>query len=130
MHQGSCLCGAVKLEVDVTHLPKADACHCTKCRKWTGHVGVGVEVPRDRVAIEGEDAIRWFASSDKARRGFCGTCGTSLFFDPLDKVKHSWTGVYMGLFDGPTQTEIGLHMFVAEKGDYYEINDDAQQNEY
>lgn len=130
MHKGSCLCGAVGIDVNVDHLPKADACHCTQCRKWTGHFGVGVEVPRDRVAIHGADNIRWFASSDKARRGFCKSCGTHLFFDPLDREKHSWTGVYMGLFDAPTRTKIGLHIFTAEKGDYYDITDGAKQNEY
>lgn len=130
MHKGSCLCGAVRIEVGLDNLPEADACHCTMCRKWTGHVGVGVEVPRDQVAITGEDNIRWYQSSDKVRRGFCETCGSTLFFDPLDRQKHSWTGVYMGLFDAPTRTQIGLHMFTAEKGDYYDINDDAKQNEY
>jgi hypothetical protein len=45
MHKGSCLCGAVTLEVE-GRLDPAEACHCTKCRKWSGHVGVSVEVPR------------------------------------------------------------------------------------
>ena len=35
----------------------------------------------------------------------------------------------LGSFDTPTQTRIGLHIFVANKGDYYEITDGAPQNQ-
>lgn len=34
----------------------------------------------------------------------------------------------MGAFDGPTNTKIGLHIFVGDKGDYYEIGDGVPQN--
>lgn len=34
----------------------------------------------------------------------------------------------MGAFDGPTNTKLERHIFVGEKGDYYEINDGAQQH--
>jgi hypothetical protein len=33
----------------------------------------------------------------------------------------------MGAFDGATDTHTALHIFVAEKGDYYEITDGLQQ---
>lgn len=52
------------------------------------------------------------------------------FFDPLDKEKHDWIGIHMGVFDTPTKTKLALHIFVAEKGDYYEITDGLPQNEY
>lgn len=28
----------------------------------------------------------------------------------------------MGAFDKPTETQLAIHIFVADKGDYYEIN--------
>ena len=34
----------------------------------------------------------------------------------------------LGAFDGPTHTRIGLHIFVADKGDYYELTDGVPQN--
>ena len=129
MHKCSCLCGAVTLEVEAS-LEPAEACHCTKCRKWSGHLGVTVEVPRSAVSIQGAENIKWFHSSEKVRRGFCATCGAPLFFDPIDKDKHDWIAISMGAFDTPTETKMGLHIFVAEKGDYYEITDDLPQNEY
>ncbi len=125
MHKGSCLCGAVRFEVQGP-LPEASACHCSKCRKHTGHYEAGVDVPRDRVSIWGEEAVSWYFSSEKVRRGFCATCGSSLFFDAvhLDRI-----GINMGAFDGPTGTKIGLHIFVADKGDYYTLGDGVPQNQ-
>ena len=63
MHRGSCLCEAVTLEVDGSLSP-AEACHCTKCRKWSGHIGVSVEVPRSALTIQGAENINWFHSSN------------------------------------------------------------------
>lgn len=125
MYKGSCLCGAVTFEVSCA-LPGPDACHCTQCRKWTGHFLAGTDVPRSAVTIHGGDNVTWFQSSEKARRGFCSRCGSSLFWDPLHK---DWIGVSMGAFDGPTDTKLRIHIYVADKGDYYDINDGVPQRE-
>ena len=129
MHTGSCLCGAVTLEVE-GKLGSAEACHCTQCRKWTGHILSSTEVPRSALTVHGAEHVTWYPSSEKVRRGFCAKCGASLFFDPTDKDKHDWIGISMGAFDTPTGTKLALHIFVAEKGDYYEINDGLPQNEH
>lgn len=125
MHRGSCLCGAVRLVVE-GDLPQPTACHCVACRKHSGHYEASIDVPRSRVQIEGEDAVRWYRSSEKVRRGFCGTCGSSLFWDPIYR---DWTGIAMGVFDGPSDTSLARHIFVSEKGDYYGIADGLPQNE-
>jgi hypothetical protein len=114
--------------VEVTGgLKPPDACHCTQCRKWSGHIYVGTDVPRRACTIYGEDNVTWYQSSEKVRRGFCSICGCSLFFDPLDRTRHDWIGVSMGTFDEPTDTHIAIHVFVAEKGDYHEVNDNVPQ---
>lgn len=120
-HRGSCLCGAVTFELE-GDIPPADACHCTACRKHSGHYFVSADVPRSALTVRGEENVRWYQSSAKARRGFCGVCGSSLFWNP---VGGDWTGVAMGAFDGPTGTHVHVHVFTGEKGDYYEIPDDA-----
>lgn len=124
MHRGSCQCGAVRFTVSCD-LPAPDACHCTACRKQSGHYFVSTDVPRAALTIEGEDALRWYRSSGQIRRGFCGTCGSSLFWDPTHR---DWTAVAMGAFDGPTGTRLAKHIFVAEQGDYYEITDDLPRH--
>lgn len=129
MLRGSCLCGAVTFEVTAEPGP-IEACHCTQCRKWTSHFFASIEVPRDSLVVHGDEHVAWYRSSDKARRGFCATCGSSLFFDPLDKVKHHWTGIAMGALDTSTGSKLALHIFTAEKGDYYEIPDGEERHEH
>ena len=125
MHKGSCACGAVRFEV-AGDLPGPDACHCIQCRKQSGHFFVSADVPRSALTVHGEEHVRWYRSSEKVRRGFCGTCGSSLFWDPPGR---DWTGIAMGAFDGSTGARLHIHIFVGEKGDYYEIADGVPQFE-
>lgn len=122
---GSCLCGKVRFTV-TGELPSPDACHCTICRKQSGHYFASTDVPKAALVVEGEEHVSWYQSSQKVRRGFCATCGSSMFFDPPNR---DWIGVAMGAFDGPTGTRLAMHIFVADKGDYYDIADGLPQNE-
>ena len=122
---GSCLCGAVRFKVEGP-LPPPDACHCRQCRKQSGHVFASTDVPRAALTVEGEDSITWFRSSERVRRGFCATCGSTLFWDPPAR---DWIAVAMGAFDDLTDTRLAKHIFVVEKGDYYTIADGVPQHE-
>jgi hypothetical protein len=126
MHTGSCLCGAVSFEV-AAPLHPPDACHCSQCRKQSGHYWASTDVARADLTIHGAEKLTWFRSSEKVRRGFCSTCGSALFWDPIGK---DLVGVAMGAFNQPTDTQLGIHIFVAEKGDYYDIADGLPQNQY
>ncbi|GAB5428697.1 MAG: GFA family protein [Devosia indica] len=123
MFRGSCLCGAVSFEMD-GGMPRATACHCSICRKATGHYEAGVDVKKSDLTIHGEAHLTWYFSSENVRRGFCSTCGSPMFFDPPEA---DWIGLMLGAFDGPTGTRIAEHVFVGDKGDYYEICDGAPQ---
>lgn len=123
MHAGSCLCGAVKFTVE-GELKAPLACHCTQCRKTSGHYWAATNVPRGALKIEGEFNVAWFRSSEKIQRGFCSTCGASLFWDPIEEDRIS---VAMGAFEAPTGTKLSEHIFVDDKGDYYEIKDGLPQ---
>ena len=125
MPKGSCLCGAIRFEVS-GELAAPNACHCTICRKHSGHLEASTDVPRENLTVEGEENVTWYQSSKKVRRGFCKICGSSLFFDPPHM---DWIAVSMGAFDGPTNTKIERHIFVADKGDYYDIADGLPQNQ-
>jgi hypothetical protein len=122
MHRGSCLCGQVTFTV-AGDLPGPDACHCSRCRKSSGHYFASTDVPKAALTVAG--AVTWYHSSEKVRRGFCGTCGASLFWDP---VFRDFIGVAMGAFDDATGTRLDKHIFTGSKGDYYEIADGLPQN--
>lgn len=123
MPTGSCLCGAVTFTV-AGALPPPDACHCSQCRKQSGHVWASTDVPRGALTISGEDRLTWFQSSPRVRRGFCATCGSNLFWDPPGRAS---IAIAMGAFDGPTGTQLHMHIFTADKGDYYNIADGLPQ---
>jgi hypothetical protein len=82
-------------------------------------------VKRAALKLEGGDKVTWYQSSDKVRRGFCSVCGSFLFWDPTNM---DIIAVGMGAFDRPTATKLTKHIFVADKGDYYDIADDLPQS--
>lgn len=126
IHTGGCLCGKVTFRVTGA-LPAPVACHCTMCRKTSGHFWASADVKRDALTIKGMDNVRWYQSSQRVRRGFCATCGSALFFDPVNDADR--TAVAMGAFDRPTNSKLHMHIFTAHKGDYYDIADGLPQNE-
>ena len=124
MHRGSCLCGAIRFEIE-GELAEPDACHCGQCRKTSGHVWASTDLAESRLKVSGAEGLTWYQSSARVRRGFCSTCGSSLFWKPIDKEV---IAVAMGSLDSPTGTHLAKHIFVAEKGDYYEIRDGLPQH--
>ena len=124
MVSGSCLCGAVRFQIDAA-LEDAVACHCTQCRKQTGHYLVSAEVPQSAVTLQGAGDLAWYHASDKARRGFCRVCGSTLFWEPLARDQ---TYVALGAIDPPSGALLARHIFVADKGDYYDLTDGLPQN--
>ena len=81
--EGHCLCGAVTVRA-VPKRRHVEACHCHMCRRWGGVAYLGVQCGRD-VEFAGEEHIVRYRSSEWAERGFCGRCGSSLFFHYLPK---------------------------------------------
>lgn len=127
---GKCLCGAVAFEAarDRDH---ADACHCGQCRRWSGNYWASVNVPFDRLKItKGDGQLRWFRSSDYARRGFCAECGSALFWHADKLADHAHRiAIGVGALDAPTGVSITEHIFVADKGDYYDLADGLPQKQ-
>lgn len=77
---GSCLCGAVKFEYTAPSLWCAH-CHCTLCQRAHGAplvTWVGVKAADVNLSHEG--TLCWYRSSADSERGFCSTCGSTLFF--------------------------------------------------
>lgn len=122
MLRGSCNCGAVTFTV--AKVDRTAACHCGQCRKQSGHHWASGLAADSDVSIKGE--VRWFASSDFARRGFCPTCGSFLFWKMDAEPKISFS---LGTIDGPTGLTLDRHIFVEDKGDYYAISDTTPQRE-
>jgi len=119
MHHGSCLCGAIKLTIDA-RLKDPIACHCKQCRRQSGHYFSAVAAPKTALRITGDANLRWFRASDIASRGFCKTCGSTLFWRPDDGPTIM---VAMAALDAPTGLRLSGHYWCDQKGDYYAIPD-------
>ncbi len=114
---GSCLCGAVTYDV-VLPLRPSMACHCTQCRKTSGHYYSATQVDNDRLTVQGGEHLTWFRSSETAQRAFCSICGSSLFWEEDGAGR---TSIGTGTLDLPTGLTTSTHIFVEDKGDYYVI---------
>jgi hypothetical protein len=125
---GHCLCGAVAFQSSASP-EEADACHCSQCRRWSGHYWASINVPLASFKVtKGEDRIGWHRSSAEVRRGFCRDCGSALFWQPDQHPEHSHIiSISAGSLDAPTGVRLQKHIFVADKGDYYEIADGLPQ---
>ncbi|CAK7200327.1 hypothetical protein SEUCBS139899_003018 [Sporothrix eucalyptigena] len=86
MPSGSCICGEVAYEFAGNPVTTA-VCHCTDCQKWGGSgFSTNLAVPNDALKIN-KGALSTFARKGSSGKdhilSFCGTCGTSLFSEPL-----------------------------------------------
>jgi len=121
MKAGKCLCGDVTFQVSGT--PRGvSACHCGQCRKQSGHIWASAHVPKADLEITGTPG--WYAASEGATRGFCARCGSFLFWAAHDEDQISFA---LGALEGPTGLRLERHIFVADKGDYYDITDGLPQ---
>ena len=126
---GGCLCEAVRYRIH-GDLYGVVNCHCSKCRVFHGNFGAYVIIPLDTLDITEERGLKWFLSvadeTPNVHRGFCTECGSSLFWHSREQER---IGVAAGSLDAPTNTLTIAHVWLSQKSDYYEINDDLPQFE-
>lgn len=97
---GGCACGAVRYELRPARLDIAD-CHCRLCQRSVGAAYVTwATAPVEALRlVSGEPT--WWASSDRAERGHCAICGTSLFFRA--RGGGAWIDITVASFDDPAE---------------------------
>ncbi len=119
---GSCLCGAVRFEIE---LPTRACvhCHCSMCRR--GH-GAGYVtwfvVPRERFRLKSEPGVlRQYTSSDHGMRSFCGTCGSSLF---CESSRHpDDIDIVLANMQAPIDLEPQLHVYYSDRIDWMPVDE-------
>lgn len=115
--QGSCMCGAVTYTIS-GNIRSIVACHCTQCRKTSGHYVAATQVHRDNIDVQGESSLSWYQSSASAERAFCRICGSQLFWSEFNSTNIS---VMAGTLDGPTGLRMDRQICTETKGDYYTL---------
>ena len=123
---GSCNCGGVSYTI-TGPMREVIACHCSQCRKQSGHFYAATSVADTDLSINDKGSLKWYTASDDAGRGFCSTCGSALFWK-LNGSEN--TSILAGTLDGDAGgILLDRHIFVADKGDYYEIKDGLPQHD-
>lgn len=120
--KGSCLCGAIGYAVD-GELDDIVVCHCGQCQKTSGNHVAATRIEENKVTItDPEGLLTWFRSSDIAQRGFCGRCGSQLFWK---RDWHEKISISAGSLDGPTGLKVKAHIYINDAPDYYTLPDDG-----
>ena len=125
--KGGCLCGQLCYQITG---PRRDIinCHCENCRKSHGHVAAYTCVDKQDLVLTRQQSLKWFHDkSPNTWRGFCGECGSSLFWDA--RKGDSKISVSAGSLDASHGLRTIGHVYVSEAGDYYEIGDQLPQFE-
>ena len=123
---GSCLCGAVRFEVEPP-FTRAGHCHCERCRKHSGTaVCTQARVAKEQFRLlAGESFIRVYGKGEGAVKAFCVNCGSSLFggnWPDGDEVS-----IRMGTFDDNPGIRPQYHTFVNDRAAWDEITDRLPQ---
>lgn len=117
---GGCACEGVRYRIADTDLRSVSNCHCEPCRRITGHFMAATAAPVDAVHFDAASTLRWFDSTPTVQYGFCGTCGSTLFWRTADKPGH--LSITAGTLDPPTGLETTLALFGDSASDYHRLD--------
>lgn len=121
MYHGSCLCGAVTLQVAGT-IDAIIHCHCSKCRKSSGtafatngFIGTG-----DLRILSGQDNIAFYETAPGKKRHFCRTCASPIYSSNAqspDKLR-----LRLGILDSDISERPLSHNFVSSKASWDDLD--------
>ena len=115
---GSCLCGAVRYEIDGLDMPVGH-CHCATCRKahasaFTTTAGVLREHFR---WMAGEELLRDYESSPGKLRWFCSNCGSQLM---AERTERDAIMLRLGCLDTPVPGGRQWHIWRSDGASWYD----------
>ena len=124
MQHGSCLCGAVKIEI-TGDLAGIQLCHCSQCRRASG-TAFAANLPvraEDFRVVAGQP--KSYESSPGKERLFCGDCGSPII--SRTAAVPGMVRVRAGLLAEPVETKAVFHFHVSSKASWLPIADDLPQ---
>ena len=110
-HCGGCQCGAIRFRA--SRFGRSSICHCRMCQKAFGGFFGALVTAHDLEWTRGRPSS--FASSNKARRGFCSDCGTPLTFETGGPVE-----IAVGAFDDPGVVAPTIQVNPADKVSFFD----------
>jgi len=82
--------------------------------------------------VESAGALKWYRSSEKSERGFCGDCGTPLFWRAAgdgdgDGNGGDITDICAGALQDDRGITVSRHIYIDDKPAFYAMTGDAKQ---
>lgn len=118
---GRCLCGAVTVRATMSK-PMMRACHCDMCRQHTSGAFFSLALDPESIDISGP--TKSYRSSDWAERGFCGTCGSTLWYGTIHDGARNMSA---GLFENAGGAPLKLEFFVDQCPQGYALSGDHRK---
>jgi hypothetical protein len=117
IREGGCLCGSVRFAVRGP-LREMLVCHCVECRRWAGRAWAATAAKLADLEIAEPSALTWLPSPRSehgAERGFCGRCGSSLFWriPGSDRVS-----LAAGTLDDASGLHVAAHIWVEQSAEW------------
>ena len=120
VHEGGCLCGAVRYRARGTPLTVVH-CHCLQCRGSSGAPFMTwATFPEENVVFSGTRS-KIFASSDTAHRRFCPRCGTQIVW--IATPSRGTIDIAVASLDDPNRLSPTCHLFVKRRIAWLHIDD-------
>ena len=113
-----CLCGGIKIKIK-DKLRHVINCHCSQCMKTHGNFAAYSNCLENKLIFISKKTLKWYNSSNFAKRGFCIKCGASMFY----KIKKSRSiSIAAGMFSNPTKLKTHSNIFTKNKLDFYKLD--------
>lgn len=127
MYQGSCLCGAIRVELvgvitDIIH------CHCSLCRKNSGtaYATNGFINTSEFKVVDPQNKLGFYEMKPGKKRHFCTVCASPIFSSNADNP--SKLRIRLGILDSAITERPLSHNFVSSKACWDDL--DAQLPRY
>lgn len=117
MAGGRCECGGVSYVVDGDLRPVSN-CHCSRCRRFTGHHMAATGARTEQVHFASESTLLWYSPEPAVAYGFCSQCGSSLFWRTT--ARPDWLSICAGTLDQPTGLVTDSAWWMVEHADYHQ----------
>ena len=113
-----CLCGGITIKIK-GKLRQVINCHCSQCMKTHGNYAAYTACAENNITFINKKTLKWYKSSNIAKRGFCSTCGASMFYK-LHKSNN--ISISAGMFKNPTNLRSHSNIFTKSKLDFYKLD--------
>ena len=117
MYHGSCLCGAIKVELsgsidDIIH------CHCSLCRKNSGtaYATNGFINASEFRVIDPQKKLGTYAFKPGKNRHFCTVCASPVYSSNADNPNK--LRIRLGILDSAIKEQPMSHNFVSSKANW------------